>query len=159
CQKEFASFAEGAAGDVLVGCTQEARLFADIAGEAARTQAIRFVNLREAGGWSSEARGATPKLAALLAQAAMPEPDPVPSVSYRSEGQLLIVGPLAAALGWAEALHERMAVTVLATVSSPGGELPVERAYPVVTGSLTALSGWLGAFEAQWSVDNPIDLE
>ena len=29
CQKEFASFAEGAAGDVLVGCTQEARLFAE----------------------------------------------------------------------------------------------------------------------------------
>ena len=48
CQKELAAFAEGAAGDVIVGCTQEARLFDEIAGEAAKTQAIRFVNLREA---------------------------------------------------------------------------------------------------------------
>jgi len=159
CQKELASFADGASGDVVVGCTQEARLFADIAGETARTQAIRFVNLREAGGWSPEARGATPKLAALLAQAALPDPDPVPSIGYRSEGQLLIVGPIDAAVFWADALEDRMAVTVLATGRTAGRELPVERTYPVYSGTLTSLTGWLGAFEAQWSQDNPIDLE
>ena len=159
CQKELPAFAQGAAGDVLVACTQEARLFADMAGESAKTQAIRFVNLREAGGWSPEARGATPKFAALLAQAALPEPDPVPSVSYRSEGQLLIIGPLDKALMWAETLHERLAVTVLVTARSAGAELPVERAYPVVNGQLIGLTGWLGAFEAQWAVNNPIDLE
>jgi ferredoxin len=159
CQKQLASFAEAAAGDVVVGCTQEARLFGEIAGEAARTQAIRFVNLREAGGWSPEARGATPKLAALLAQAALPDPDPVPSVSYRSDGQLLIVGPLDAAVFWAEALKERLAVTVLATGRTTGRELPVERDFPVFSGTLGTLTGWLGAFEAQWSQDNPIDLD
>ena len=146
-------------GDVIVGCTQEARLFAEIAGETAKTQAIRFVNLREAGGWSPEARGATPKLAALLAQAALPDPDPVPSVSYRSEGQVLIVGPLDAALQWAEVLKERLAVTVLSTGRSPGTELPIERAYPVYSGRLSALTGWLGAFEAKWTQENPIDLD
>ncbi len=83
---------------MIVACTQEASLFGEIAGESARTQTIRFVNLREAGGWSPEARGATPKLAALLAQAALPDPDPVPSVGYRSEGQTLIVGPRTGAL-------------------------------------------------------------
>ncbi|MCE7876933.1 MAG: hypothetical protein DYH14_06285, partial [Betaproteobacteria bacterium PRO3] len=69
CQKEMAAFSEGARGDVLVACTQEARLFEELADEGARAQTIRFVNLREAGGWSPEARGATPKLAALLAAA------------------------------------------------------------------------------------------
>ena len=44
-------------------------------------------------GWSAEARQATPKIAALLALAGLPDPDPVPRVTYRSQGQLLIVGP------------------------------------------------------------------
>jgi ferredoxin len=159
CQKESAAFAAGATGDVVVGCTQEARLFGEIAGESAKTQAIRFVNLRESGGWSPEARGATPKLAALLAQAALPDPDPVPSVSYRSEGQVLIVGPLDGALRWAEVLKDRLAVTVLSTSTSPGTELPIARTYPVFSGRLSALTGWLGAFEAQWAQQNPIDLD
>ncbi|HVE49980.1 MAG TPA: 4Fe-4S dicluster domain-containing protein [Casimicrobiaceae bacterium] len=159
CQKQLASFADGATGDVIVGCTQEARLFADIAGEAAKTQSIRFVNLRESGGWSPQARGATPKLAALLAQAALPDPEPVPSVSYRSDGQLLIVGPLDVALRWANVLQDRLAVTVLATGRTQGQELPIDRAYPVHSGTLQSLTGWLGEFEAQWSLDNPIDLD
>jgi len=159
CQKELSGFAEHVAGDVIVACTQEASLFADIAGESARTQTIRFVNLREAGGWSPEARGATPKLAALLAQAALPDPDPVPSVSYRSEGQTLIVGPADAALAWADALQDRLTVTVLATGRVTGTELPAVRDYPVFSGTLTGLTGWLGAFDATWRQDNPIDLD
>ena len=82
------------------------------------------MNIRETGGWSAEARGATPKIAALLAMAALPDPDPVPSVSYQSGGQLLITGPLAAALHWADALKDRLAVTVLATGRTTGAELP-----------------------------------
>jgi len=159
CQKQLASFGQGAAGDVLVGCTQEARLFDEIATEAARTQTVRFVNLRENGGWSPEARGATPKLAALLAQAMLPDPDPVPSVSYASQGQVLIVGPLDAALRWADALQERLSVTVVFTRSAPATELPVDRAFPIYSGRITALNGWLGAFEAQWQQENPIDLD
>src|SRR4029079_11019153 len=30
---------------------------------------------------------------------------------------------------------------------------------PVFTGRLTRLSGWLGAFEAEWTQENPIDLD
>ncbi len=159
CQKQLPLFADGARGDVIVGCTQEATLFAEIADEAARTQTVRFVNLREAGGWSPQARGATPKLAALIAQAALPDPDPVPVVSYRSEGQLLVAGPLDAALFWAEALKARLSVTVLATGRTQGAELPVERDYPVFSGTLARVAGWLGAFEVEWSQDNPIDLD
>ena len=78
CQKELAAFADHAAGDVIVACTQEARLFGDLAEEGGKTQTIRFVNVRETAGWSAESRAATPKIAALLAAAALPEPEPVP---------------------------------------------------------------------------------
>ena len=151
CQKELGSFAAASDGDVVVACTQEARLFGDVAEEGGRTQTIRFVNIRETGGWSAEAPAATPKIAALLALAGLPDPDPVPSVSYRSEGQTLIVGPMDAALHWAKALSGRLAVTVLATGRSAGAELPSERTFPVYSGTLTRLDGWLGAFDAAWT--------
>src|SRR6185503_11479650 len=35
----------------------------------------------------------------------------------------------------------------------------LERRYAVWSGKVTALSGWLGAFEVEWRQDNPIDLE
>jgi ferredoxin len=159
CQKEMPSFAEGAHGDVLVACTQEARLFEELADEGARTQTIRFVNLREAGGWSPEARGATPKLAALIAAASLPEPAPVARVAYESKGQLLIVGPLDAALGWAKVLAPQLAVSILATGRTLGASLPSERSFPIATGVLAGLKGWLGAFEARWTQNNPIDLD
>ena len=88
-------------GDMIVACTQEQRLLGEVAEEAGACATIRFVNIRETAGWSAEAPRATPKIAALLAAAALPDPEPVPSVGYKSEGQVLIVGPLdvGAALG------------------------------------------------------------
>ena len=159
CQKQLAAFADHAAGDVIVACTQEAKLFGDVAEEGDKTQTIRFVNIRETGGWSSEAKAATPKIAALLALAAMAEPDPVPSVAYESKGQVLIVGPADAALHWAGALSAQLAVTVLMTGRTSGAELPAERAFPVYSGKLTRIEGWLGAFNAAWTQENPIDLD
>jgi ferredoxin len=167
CQREIAAFADGARGHVIAACTQEQQLLSDVGGEPGRAQSIRFVNIRETAGWSAAAGAATPKIAALLAQAALPDPAPVPSVSYQSDGQLLIVGPLARALPWAEALHEGLAVTVLATdpPHARGGsagtptELPQQRDYAVHSGTLERLGGWLGAFEAQWKQVNPIDLD
>jgi len=159
CQREMQKFAAGAQGDVIVACTQEQRLLSEVADESGRVQTIRFVNIRETGGWSSEARRAMPKIAALLTMAALPEPDPVPSVAYESGGQLLIVGPLAAALYWADSLRDQLAVTVLATGRATGADLPVERTYPVFSGELRSLAGWLGAFNVEWSQTNPIDLD
>jgi ferredoxin len=159
CQKELAAFAGAAAGDVVVACTQEAKLFGDVAEEGKRAQTIRFVNIRETAGWSAEAPQATPKIAALLALAGLPEPDPVPRVTYRSEGQLLIIGPAEPALRWAEALSAQLAVTVIITGRASGAELPAERNYPVRSGKVVNLTGWLGAFEARWVQQNPIDLD
>ncbi len=159
CQKELSAFAGAASGDVVVACTQEAKLFGDVAEEGGRAQTIRFVNIRETAGWSPEARQATPKIAALLALAGLPDSDPVPRVTYRSQGQLLIVGPAEGALRWADALSAQLAVTVLVTGRSAGAELPAARNYPIHSGKVAKLGGWLGAFEASWVQENPIDLD
>src|SRR5712691_11564694 len=94
CRKQVASF-HGALKDeaCVVACTQEAPLFSDLADQAGSTSDIKFVNIREHAGWSKEGAKATPKIAALLALAELPEPEPVPEVSYKSGGQLLVIGP------------------------------------------------------------------
>jgi ferredoxin len=116
------------------------------------------VNVREHAGGSSEARAATPKMAALLAMAELPESDPVPSVEYRSDGQVLIIGPSAAALDWGQRLAGALQPSVLIT-RDEGGELPAQRGFPVWSGQQVKVRGWLGAFEVEWTQANPIDLE
>src|SRR5690606_23792614 len=120
---------------------------------------IRFVNVRETAGWSEEGAQAAPKMAALLAAADLPDPEPVATVSYEAGNELLIVGPGAAALPWAERLTGQFSVTVLMSDDGRGAELPGERRYPVFSGKVGALSGYLGAFTASWKQRNPIDLE
>jgi len=158
CRKDAGAFqaALGQADDVVVGCTQEAPLFGELASSAASTTKVRFVNLREHAGWSAEAGAATPKMAALLAMATLPDPAPAPAVQFKSDGEVLIIGPAKAALDWAQRLSETLSVNVLV---SGKGELPLERAFPLWSGKVTALSGWLGAFEVEWRQENPIDLE
>src|SRR5690348_2956689 len=159
CQRELGRFKDAATGDMVVACTQEQRLLGEIAEEAGHVRTMHFVNIRETAGWSAEAPLATPKIAALLAAAALPDPEPVPIVSYKSEGQVLIVGPLDVALRWAGVLRASLPVTVLATGASQDVPLPGARGMAVYSGELTQLGGWLGAFEAQWTQRNPIDLD
>src|SRR6185436_15117549 len=159
CRRDANAF-QAALGDsdVIVACTQEASLFGELAAGAGSHANVQFVNVREAAGWSDERAKTMPKIAALVAMAALPEAEPVPAVEFKSAGQVLIVGPAAAALDWAERLAEQQDVSVLVT-DSRGGELPLERRYPVWSGKVTSLSGWLGAFEVEWRQENPIDLE
>ena len=145
--------------DVAIACTQEAPLFAELASQAKSVAPLRFVNIRETGGWSSEAKTATPKIAALLALATLPEPEPVATVSYQSQGRTLIVGRGKDALQWADKLKGQLAVTVLVNEGMDGAELPQNREYTIVSGKLRALDGWLGNFKATWAQENPIDLE
>jgi ferredoxin len=158
CQKELASLL-AVKGDCLVACTQEVARFDEAVREGGGPRTLRFVNIREAAGWSGEGRAAMPKIAALLAAAALPEPEPVPRVSFSSAGRLLVVGQADAVLYWANKLHKQLEVTALVTGRAVGTELPTVRHYPVCSGKLLGLSGWLGAFEARWAQENPIDLE
>jgi ferredoxin len=161
CRKEAAQF-QGSLGDaeLLVACTQEAPLFAELAQAADSKAELRFVNVRETAGWSREGAQATPKIAALLAAAALPEPDPVPNVEYRSGGEVLVIGPSSQVLPWMEriAKAESLNAAVLLT-RADGGELPAERSFPIWSGKPLSVKGWLGAFEVEWRQENPIDLD
>jgi ferredoxin len=161
CRHHLASFeaAVKSGDDLLVGCTQEAPLFSALHAEMGGQGTIRFVNIRETAGWSEEGAQAAPKMAALLAAADLPDSEPVPTVSYEAGNELLIIGPGAAALPWAERLAGQFSVTVLMSDDGRGAELPGERRYPVFSGKVSALSGYLGAFTASWKQRNPIDLE
>ncbi len=163
CRREAAAFQRAARDDapLTVSCTQEQRLFAELAEATegvppADVRPIRFVNLRETSGWSRDARHATPKMAALLAAARLPDPEPAPTVRYDSgRARLLVIGPLEAAQAWAERLADVWQVTLLGT----GGALAQAHRFAVLAGRVTALTGWLGAFTLRWVDDNPIALD
>ena len=162
CRREAAAFQQalGQGDDVVVACTQEARLFGEIAEQTEGVQAvpIRFVNIRETGGWSKDASKAMPKMAALLAAARLPDPEPVPTVTYKSAGRLLIIGALDAAERAADLLADTLDVSIFSTGSGADGGMQ-ERRYPVLTGRIESLTGWLGAFELKRQTNNPIDLD
>ncbi len=157
CQHELARFGDAIDGDALVACTQEARLLGEAAGDSQKVSTVRFFNVREKAGWSKESSFATPKLAALIAEAMLPDAAPTTQVTYKSSGQTLVVGPMRDALEIADALKGAVSVNVLAT--DRGGELSTTRDYPVLSGSNVKATGWLGAFKATWQQANPIDLD
>ncbi|MCY7370927.1 MAG: 4Fe-4S binding protein [Polaromonas sp.] len=165
CRREAGAFQKAiqSGDDVVVACTQEKRLFTELAGQTeGATSVIRFVNIRETGGWSRDASGATPKMAALLAQAQLPEPEPVSTVTYKSAGRLLLIGEIDACEQVASLLDDTLSVTIFSQGVGAPGKLPLplqERCYPVVSGAGLKLTGWLGAFEASWEKSNPIDLD
>jgi ferredoxin len=161
CRREAGEFqrAVKSGQPVVVACTQEKRLFSELAEQTeGATSPIRFVNIRETGGWSREAVHATPKMAALLAAARLPEPEPVATVTYKSEGRLLILGPMDQAERAAALLADAMQVTIWSEGAGNAGGAQ-ERRYPVMAGRLQSLSGWLGAFDVSWDASNPIDLD
>ena len=162
CRREAASFQQAARSgdDLIVACTQESRLFVELAEQTEGSASldvrpIKFVNIRETGGWGREARHATAKMAALLTAARLPEPEPVPTATYRSAGRLLVMGPLERAESLAAQLSDTLQVSLFAT----GGAGMQARRHPVISGRLQQVSGWLGAFDVAWTTDNPIDLD
>ncbi len=146
CRAQLGNFQAAAIGaePVLAACTQEAPLFGEVAAEDNPQQSVGFVNIREAAGWSAEARLATPKIAALLAAAAE-EAAPAPTVSYKSEGLCLVYGQGQQALDAAEQLSGRLDVTLL--LSDAGDAMPPRRmAVPIFQGRIASAQGHLGAF-------------
>lgn len=134
---------------LLVGCTQEAPVFAETAAEAAgeggREASLAFVNIRERAGWSDEAADAGPKIAALLAAAAV-EAVPAATVGLKSAGVTLVYGSDERAIAAAQRLKDRLDVTVLLT--RPRDVIPPRVAdIPVLKGTIAAARGHLGAFE------------
>lgn len=142
CRADFSAFEEalGRGQPLLVACTQEAPLFSEVAEDAD----IAFLNIRERAGWGSEGQRAGPKMAALLAEAAVPQP-PTPAVTFDSTGEVIVIGHDEQAMAAAERLAGRLSVRLLL---APGAEvLPPSRAdFRVHCGRVSTASGHLGAF-------------
>ena len=143
CRAELEKFRAAVAGgeSLIVGCTQEAPLFSENAGDAE----VIYANLRETAGWSKDADAAAPKMAALLAAAAEPLPG-VPFVNLNSDGVILIYGRDEQVIEAGNLLKDHLDVTVLI---KPPAEVAPPRVteFPVVQGAIRSAKGYLGAFE------------
>lgn len=130
---------------LTVTCTQEAALFAEVAGAEGFEGALSFVNIRETAGWSDDAAKAGPKMAALIAMAGV-EPAPFGIVTMESEGVALVLGSGPEAVEAATTLAESLDITVLLT---PGADVvpPRRSSFPVLQGRIRKAQGYLGAFE------------
>src|SRR5262245_42049412 len=152
CRAELDKFRKAAGEPLIVGCTQEAPLFSEVAQESLKDAAadVTYANIRETAGWSADASAAGPKMAALLAAAAEPTPE-IPFVSLTSEGVILIYGRDERAIEAANLLKDHLDVTVL--IKPPADVAPPRVTdFPVVKGLIRTAEGHLGAFEL--TVDN-----
>ncbi|MDE4302309.1 4Fe-4S binding protein [Phaeobacter gallaeciensis] len=140
-QTDSAAAAIGA-GDAVICCTQEQRLFEEIAGEIG-TPSPAFLDLRDRAGWTADEGDLLPKMSALVAEAAL-DTSAAKTVDVVSEGLCLIVGPGDVALAAAKRLQDSLAVTVLLTGDD---EPPMSRDFDVVRGQLRQASGALGQFQ------------
>ena len=134
CRRDAGAFQKAiqSGQDVVVACTQEQRLFGDLGQQTeGAVSPIRFVNIRETGGWSRDAAKASPKIAALLAAARLPDPPPVPTVTYKSTGRLLIIGPLDQAEQAAALVSDVLDVTLFTQGPGNAGGAQARR-YPVL---------------------------
>ena len=137
-----AALAEGA--PITVACTQEAPLFREVAENFPQAQ-LTFVNIRETGGWSSDAARAGPKAAALIAAAAEEMP-PISLVTLESNGVVLVYGRDEIAIEAGRRLADRLDITVLLT--KPNEVVPRRsNEFPVLKGTIRNARGHLGAFE------------
>jgi ferredoxin len=107
---------------------------------------IRFIEGQGADP-EQERRNALAKVAAIVALDAMPVPEALSTVGYRSAGKTLVIGAAADVLPWADRLAASLPVTVLLTDCE--GSAPL-RIYPAFNARAIVLTGWLGAFEATW---------
>ena len=136
------ALADGA--PVTVACTQEAPLFREVAESFPQAQ-LTFVNIRETGGWSTDAAKAGPKAAALIAAAGEDMP-PISLVTLESNGVALVYGRDEVAIEAAQRLADRLDITVLLT--RPGDVTPRRsNEFPVLKGTIRNARGHLGAFE------------
>ncbi|MEK9968758.1 MAG: 4Fe-4S binding protein [Ferrovibrio sp.] len=147
CRAEIGVFqAALKAGEPLtVACTQESPLFDEQREELGSSTPVSYVNIRETAGWSSEAEAATPKIAALIAAAAVPVPV-LPVVTMKSDGVALIYGRDEQAIAVARQLSSRLDVTIMLDRPKDVAPPPLMD-LPVVQGHIAGARGHLGAFE------------
>ena len=145
CRSQLQRF-EAALEDapLLVACTQEAPLFAEVA-EAAGAPSPRFVNIRERAGWHDHEGDAHAKIAALIAEARVPAAQP-PLMDVRSAGHVVVVGEGQETLDTAFRLSVRMPAVTLILREPSDLLLPSRIGFPIVTADRVRASGAIGSF-------------
>ncbi len=142
CTTQTEAAAEAIAeGGAVFCCAQETRFFEELAGEL-HAGAPPCLDLRDRAGWSADDASKLPKMAALVAEATLPDA-PEKTIEVASEGLCLIIGAGEVALNAAEQLSDFLNVTVLLT---DGSDLPATRDFDVVHGRLRMATGALGGF-------------
>jgi len=150
CRKEAAVVEDALrSGGAAIACRQESSIFEDLAAEL-QVAPPGFVDIRDRAGWTGDDRSATPKMAALIAEAALPEPA-TKVIDVTSEGTCLVFGETEAALSAAEHLCDLLSVTVLL---DPDAEIPLtdDRRFDMVRGRLKTASGALGGFKLSFDM-------
>ncbi len=151
CRANISSFEAALAKgeDLLVGCTQEAPLFGEIADDAGISTRIHFTNIRERAGWT-KGDPATAKIAALLADAQY-STTPARLKTIESDGMCLVYGKGQIALDAARTLSGRLSVTLV--WSDPDDViLPSVMDFAAYRGKLVQAGGSLGNFDV--TLDN-----
>ena len=131
-------------GDTIIACGQEAPVFENLS-EELELETPLLVDIRDRAGWSDESSQATPKVAALLAEAMLPT-HAAPMLDIPSEGMCLILGDAATAIPAAQQLSAALSVTVICT-DTPDMIPTTTREFDVMTGKLRSAAGSLGRFE------------
>jgi ferredoxin len=133
-----------AEGDIVIACQQEAHRFVALS-EDMDAIAPNFVDIRDRAGWTDDAGDTTPKMAALIADAAL-MPPAHKSFDIITEGTCLIVGATDVVLSAAEKLGAALSVTVLL---APSAQIIPSQSYDAVVGKLHQATGTLGRFEVR----------
>lgn len=144
CRTQLSAYSEAlASGEpLMVACRQEAPLFAELADQGGR-DIPKFVDIRDRAGWSETAAKAAPKMAALIAEAALAL-EPTPVVTLASAGRILVLGKDDVALEAARRLADERAVQVLLTGPVEGLVPPSPRGFTLWRGKPVRAVGALG---------------
>lgn len=127
---------------MMIACGQEAARFSDLA-EDMGLPVPDFVDIRDRAGWTADTGDTSAKMAALVADAALPRPAPK-TIDVVSGGVCLIVGAPEVAFAAADKLADILAVTVLVANAA---DVPVTDHFDCCAGRLRDASGTLGQFQ------------
>lgn len=143
CTRQAHRAAEALASkQALICCTQEARVFQELA-EELDLPSPRLTDLRDRAGWSQDPASKLPKMTALVAETQLPA-QAAKSMDVVSNGLCLILGTGEVACEAAERLAPYLGVTLL--LLDPD-DIPDSRVYDVITGRIRAAAGALGSFK------------
>ena len=151
CSKVFTSLCSTQMGDAatliekgnaVIACRQEQAVFEELAEEIG-VETPEFIDIRDRAGWSENGPKSGPKMAALVQESQLPQPD-TKTLDINSYGQCLIIGPVDIAFAAASQLSENLSVTVLLETAT---DIPTNADFDVIIGRLKSVTGTLGHFD------------